>query len=195
MGILGGTFDPVHNGHLAAAGELLDAADIDEVWLIPNARPPHRTAPTDATPEDRMRMVELAVAGRPRLRALRIEVDRGGVSYTIDTIRALEREFPGTRFILLLGYDAALEIRHWHEADSLLSGSSFIVFNRPEVAVAAQTIYDLGFPPPRTRIVHVDTPAISAHQVRDRLARGAAIDDLVPASVAAYITAHGLYRP
>ncbi len=193
--MLGGTFDPVHNGHLAAASQLLDAADLAEVWLIPNAHPPHRGVAPDATPQDRLRMVELAVAGRPRLRASRIEIDRGGLSYTIDTMRALAHAHSSRQFSVLLGYDAALEIRNWHEATALLADFSFVVFNRPDVAVAAQTIYDLGFAPGRTRIVHVDTPAISAHLVRDRLKRGASIDDLVPSTVAGYIAAHGLYRP
>lgn len=194
IGVLGGTFDPVHNGHLAAAGQLLDAADLAEVWLVPNAHPPHRSVAPDATPQDRFDMVELAIDGRPRLRASRIEIDRGGLSYTIDTMRALAHAYPGHRFSVLLGYDAALEIRSWHEAAALLADCSFVVFNRPDVAVAAQTIYDLGFAPARTRIVHVDTPAISAHLVRDRLKRGAPIDDLVPAAVAGFIAAHGLYR-
>jgi nicotinate-nucleotide adenylyltransferase len=193
--VLGGTFDPVHNGHLAAAIQLLDAAHLAEVWLVPNAHPPHRTIAPDATPQDRLRMVELALDGWPRLRASSVEIDRGGLSYTIDTMRELAGADPGRQFSVLLGYDAALEIRNWHDAEALLADFSFVVFNRPDVAVAAQTIYDLGFVPARTRIVHVDTPAISAHLVRDRLKRGASIDDLVPNPVAAYIAAHALYRP
>jgi len=193
--VFGGTFDPVHNGHLAAASQLLAAADLAEVWLVPNAHPPHRSAAPDAMPEDRFEMVELAVGGRPGLRPSRIEIDRGGPSYTIDTMRELHTAHPRLRFSVLLGYDAALEIRNWHQADALLADYSFVVFNRPDVAVAAQTIYDLGFTPARTRIVHVDTPAISAHLVRDRLKRDASIEDLVPGPVAAYIAAHGLYRP
>src|SRR5437660_3251766 len=120
IGILGGTFDPVHNGHLAAAGQLLRVADLDQVWLMPNAMPPHRTASPVAGAQDRMRMVELAVAGQPALVPSRVEVDRGGVSYTIDTVRQLAHEFPGQRFALLLGSDAALQIRSWHDADALL---------------------------------------------------------------------------
>jgi nicotinate-nucleotide adenylyltransferase len=193
-GILGGTFDPVHNGHVAAARQLLSLADLDQVWLMPNATPPHRTAAPVAPAEDRMRMVELAIAGHDRLLASRTEVDRGGISYTIDTMRQLAREFPGQRFTLLIGSDAALQIRSWHDADALLAEGNFVVFNRPETALAAQTLHELGFAPARTRIVHLDTPAIAAHQVRDRLARGAPIDDLVPAAVADYIRNHGLYQ-
>ena len=194
IGILGGTFDPVHNGHIAAARQLLGVADVDQVWLMPNATPPHRTAAPVAPAEDRMRMVEVAVAGYDGLVASRVEVDRGGTSYTFDTIRELAREYPGQRFTLLIGSDAALPIRSWHNADALLDEASFVIFNRPETALAPQTLHELGFAPARTRIVHLDTPPIAAHQVRDRLARGAPIDDLVPAGVADYIRVHELYR-
>jgi nicotinate-nucleotide adenylyltransferase len=194
IGIMGGTFDPVHNGHLAAAAQLRGVADLQQVWLMPNARPPHRMSAPVAAAEDRLRMVELAVADHPGLAPSRIEVDRGGVSYTIDTVRQLARDFPGQRFALLLGADAALQIRSWREVDALLEEASFVIFNRPETTLAPQTLHELGFAPARTRIVHLDTPAIAAHQVRDRLARGAAIDDLVPAPVADYIRNHRLYR-
>jgi len=194
IGIMGGTFDPVHNGHLAAARQLQGVADLDEVWLMPNATPPHRTAGPVAPAEDRMRMVELAVPGHHGLVPSRLEVDRGGISYTIDTVRELAREYPGQRFALLLGSDAALQIRSWHDAGALLDEASFVIFNRPETALAPQTLHELGFAPARSRIVHLDTPAIAAHQVRDRLARGAPIDDLVPTAVADYIRTHELYQ-
>jgi nicotinate-nucleotide adenylyltransferase len=194
IGILGGTFDPVHNGHVAAARQLLGVADLDQVWLMPNATPPHRTAAPVAPSQDRMRMVELAVAGHEGLVPSHLEVDRGGASYTIDTVRQLARAYPGQRFVLLIGSDAALQIRTWHEADALLDTASFVIFNRPDTALAPQTLHELGFAPARSRIVHLDTPAIAAHQVRDRLARGAPIDDLVPAAVADYIRNHDLYQ-
>jgi nicotinate-nucleotide adenylyltransferase len=159
IGILGGTFDPVHNGHLAASRQLQGVADLDHVWLMPNATPPHRTAARVAPAEDRMRMVELAVASYDGLIPSRMEVDRGGISYTIDTVRELEREYPGQRFALLIGSDAALQIRSWHDADALLDTASFVIFNRPETALAPQTLHELGFAPARSRIVHLDTPA------------------------------------
>ncbi len=192
-GIMGGTFDPVHNGHLAAARQLRDVAGLDEVWLMPNATPPHRTAAPVASADDRLRMVRLAVESQPGLVPSALEVDRGGISYTIDTVRELARTSPGHPFAILLGSDAALQIRSWHEAAALLGVARFVIFNRPETTLAPQTLHELGFEPSRTQIVHLDTPAIAAHQVRDRLARGAPIDDLVPASVADYIRTHHLY--
>ena len=193
-GIMGGTFDPVHNGHLAAARQLRDVANLDELWLMPNAMPPHRTAAPVASADDRLRMVQLAVDLQPGLAPSALEVDRGGISYTIDTVRELVRAFPGRPFAILLGSDAALQIRSWHEADALLNEARFVIFNRPETTLAPQTLHELGFEPTRTQIVHLDTPAIAAHQVRDRLARGAPIDDLVPAAVADYIRTHHLYH-
>jgi len=194
IGILGGTFDPVHNGHLAAARQLLGVANLDQVWLMPNATPPHRTAVPVAPADDRMRMVELAVAGQSGVLASRTEVDRGGISYTIDTIRQLAREYPRQRFAFLIGSDAALQIRSWHDAEALLAEGYFVIFNRPETALAIETLRELGFVPARSRIVHLDTPAIAAHQVRDRVARGAPIDDLVPSAVADFIRTHELYQ-
>jgi nicotinate-nucleotide adenylyltransferase len=194
IGVLGGTFDPVHNGHVAAARQLRVAADLDRVWLMPNATPPHRTTAPVAPAEDRLRMVELAIAGHDELVASRLEVDRGGISYTVDTVRELARTHPSRRFVFLIGSDAALQIRSWHNADALLDEGSFVIFNRPETVLAPQTLHELGFAPARTRIVHLDTPAIAAHQIRDRLARGAPIDDLVPPAVAEYIRSHELYR-
>ena len=194
IGILGGTFDPVHNGHLAAARQLLGVANLDQVWLMPNATPPHRTAVPVAPADDRMRMVELAVAGQNGVLASRTEVDRGGISYTIDTIRQLAREYPRQRFAFLIGSDAALQIRSWHDAEALLAEGYFVIFNRPETALAIETLRELGFVPARSRIVHLDTPAIAAHQVRDRVARGAPIGDLVPSAVADFIRTHELYQ-
>jgi nicotinate-nucleotide adenylyltransferase len=193
-GIMGGTFDPVHNGHLAAARQLRDVADLVEVWLVPNAMPPHRSAAPVANAEDRLRMVRLAVDSHPGLVPSALEVDRGGISYTIETVRELGRAFPERSFAILLGSDVALQIRSWHDADALLNEARFVIFNRPETTLAPQTLHELGFEPSRTQIVHLDTPAIAAHQVRDRLARGAPIDDLVPAAVAEYIRSHHLYQ-
>ena len=194
IGIMGGTFDPVHNGHLAAARQLRDVAGLEEVWLMPNATPPHRTAAPVASPADRLQMVQLAVGGQPGLQGSSLEVDRGGISYTIDTVRELRRLLGERPFAILLGSDAALKIRSWHEPEAVLDEARFVIFNRPETTMAPQTLHEIGFAPTRTQIVHLETPAIAAHQVRDRLARGLEIDDLVPAAVGDYIRAHHLYQ-
>src|SRR5947208_13631979 len=127
IGLRGETYDPVHSGPLAAARQLRGEAGLEQVWLIPNAHPPHRSAAPVASPEDRMRMVEIAVSDQPGLLGPRIEVDRGGIAYTIDTMRELARSMPGQRFELLLGSDAGLHIGTWHEADALLTEVSLRV--------------------------------------------------------------------
>jgi nicotinate-nucleotide adenylyltransferase len=167
-------------------------ADLDQVWLMPNAQPAHRDQPL-AGAEDRMRMVEIALDGEAGLLPSRLEADRGGVSYTIDTIRELGQRFPGQRFELLLGADAAALIRSWHDADAVLREGSFVIFNRPGSRLVPEQLHQLGFAPERTRIVQLKTPDVAAHEIRKRLARGAAIGDLVPRAVAAYIQAHDLY--
>lgn len=189
---MGGTFDPVHNGHLQAAQELLEVADLDEVWLMPNARPPHRRQPL-ANAEDRMRMVELAAENVPGLVPSRLEVERGGVSYTIDTIRELRERFPGQFFEILLGSDAAAHIGSWHAAGHVLAEANFVIFNRPGTSLTEAQLRELGFMPERFRLVHVETPPIAAHEIRDRLAAGGPVDDLLPPRVAAYIHERHLY--
>ena len=189
---MGGTFDPVHNGHLEAARELLDVADLEQVWLMPNSRPPHREQP-HASAEDRMRMVELGSDGLPGLVPSRLEVERGGVSYTIDTIRELRERFPGQFFEILLGSDAAAHIGSWHAAAAVLAEANFVIFNRPGTTLSDAELRDLGFVPKRSRVVHLETPPIAAHEIRDRLAGGGPVDDLLPPRVAAYIHAHHLY--
>lgn len=187
---MGGTFDPIHQGHLEAADELRDVADLEQVWVMPNAHPPHRHEPL-ASAADRMKMVELAVAGHAGLVASRLEVERGGISYTIETIRELERRFPGQQFEILLGSDEAVRIRSWHRWEDVLAEADFVVFNRPGTNVAPAQLRELGFI--RARVVHLETPAIAAHDIRDRLAGRGPVDDLLPASVAAYIREHHLY--
>lgn len=194
-GILGGTFDPVHRGHLSAATQLLGVADLAEVWLMPNAQPPHRTVPPVASAADRLRMVELAVDGIDGVRASAFEVERGGRSYTLDTLRALRRANPDRPLALLLGFDAALQIRAWHEADAVLREARFIVFSRPSVALKSAQLSELGFPPRATTRVQIETPPISARTIRERLSRGEPVDAMVVPAVAAYIRDHGLYPP
>jgi nicotinate-nucleotide adenylyltransferase len=193
-GILGGTFDPVHRGHLSAATQLLELAGLAEVWLMPNAQPPHRTSPPLAPAQERLQMVRLATANLSGLRASDLEVERGGLSYTIDTFRRLRLSEPDRPFRLLLGLDAALQIESWHKARALLAEASFVIFSRPEVTLAPGQLERLGFPAERTEVVTLETPAISGRMVRERLRRGEPVLDLVTPEVAEYISDRGLYR-
>lgn len=191
---MGGTFDPVHRGHLSAATQLLTRAQVDEVWLMPNAQPPHRATPPLASARDRLQMIRLATAEQGGLRASALEVERGGVSYTIDTLREVRRLEPHRRLRLLLGSDAALQIQSWHEWQALLREASFTIFSRDSQPLEPVQLERLGFPRERTELVALDTPAISARMVRSRLERGEEVLDLVTPEVAEYIRDRGLYR-
>lgn len=138
-------------------------------------------------------MVELAVAGEPHLIASRLEVERGGTSFTLDTVHELRQRFPGQRFELLLGADAAAHVQDWHRADELLADAWFVIFNRPGTQLDDGALRALGFTRARTRMVQLQTPEVSAHEIRERLAAGAPIDGMVPAAVAEYIHARQLY--
>ena len=192
--VLGGTFDPVHRGHLAAAQQSRELIGADEAWLIPTNTPPHR-GPTIASPTDRMDMLCAAVAGEPRIRVLDLELLRPGPSYTADTMVQLDAEHPDTEVWFALGTDAARDIAGWHRSEEVLDRARFVLLNRGGVGeIDAAEAARLGFAPERTRIVHIDSPPISATEVRRRAAAGLGLEGLVPDPVARIIAERGLYR-
>ena len=183
IGILGGTFDPVHWGHIRAAEAAMDALSLDEVLVLPSGEPPYKRC--HAAREDRYRMVELACAGRAGLTPCDLETARPGKTYTVDTVRALKAARPDDELFYILGMDAAQTLDKWRGIDAL----------REEVAFAAiaRAGYDGGSPPKNVRVIPAEGPDISSGMVRDRVALGKPIDDLVPTEVARYIEMHGLY--
>ena len=191
--LLGGTFDPIHNGHIAVADQARELIDADEVWLIPAGIPPHRGA-TAASADDREAMVRAAAATRPALRVLDLELRRSGPSYTSTTVQELLAEHPEAEQWFLLGADAAREIRSWHRLGDLLDMARFLIVNREgALHLTDADAAALGFDPARTRVVHVDSPPISATDVRRRAAAGEPLDGLVPPEVAKLIVERGLY--
>ncbi len=179
IGVLGGSFDPVHHGHLIAAQALRETLGLDEVRLIPTCRQPLKPAGHAAPPADRAAMVALAVAGTPGLACDPIEVDRGGASYTVDTLRALRAREPAVRWCLLLGSDAAGRLPEWHEADAIPGLAEVITFSRTGSAAPGA--------------VAVPAIAISSTAVRARARGGLSLRYWVPDGVAEYITSHRLY--
>src|SRR5258708_12992036 len=133
LGIFGGTFDPIHIGHIAAAGAAMECAHLDRVIFIPSAQPPHRAAAT-APAEDRLAMTNLAMQREPRFEVSDVEVTRGGRSYTADTLAELAREHPSDDLFLILGWDAARLFRTWHAPDPLSKLSSVALTHRPSLA-------------------------------------------------------------
>ncbi len=194
--VFGGTFDPVHNGHLAIARQARAATGADSVWFVPAALAPLRDAP-QASPRDRFELLEAARAGPEGLgmTVLDIAIRRGGLSYTADVMEALRAEHPDTDLRVLVGADVARTIGAWHRASDLLSGESFVIVNRSGVPhLDTAEAERLGYSSARTTLLTVQSPEVSATEIRARCARGESLDGLVPEAVATLIARKGLYR-
>nr|BFD44601.1 nicotinate-nucleotide adenylyltransferase [Pseudomonas sp. FFPRI_1] len=207
IGLLGGTFDPVHIGHLRGALEVAESMQLDELLLTPSARPPHRDTP-QVSALDRLAMVECAVAGVSPLVVDDRELKRDKPSYTIDTLEQMRAELAADdQLFLLLGWDAFCGLPTWHRWEELLQHCHILVLQRPDAdseppdalrnLLAARSVSDpLALKGPGGHIAFVwQTPlAVSATQIRQLLASGKSVRFLVPDAVLAYIDAHGLYR-
>lgn len=200
LGVLGGTFDPIHNGHLAAADAAQKTLQLDAVTLIPSHIPPHRPDPVGATGEQRYEMAALAAAGRPGWSASRIEVDRKGASYTYDTLVELRQRLRVEwQFFFILGADAFAEVATWSRYPAVLDLAHFVVVSRPGITLDSlrERVPSAFSPRPsaKTRVILVEaaTPDISSTDIRRRVRAGEPLDGLVPDSVAAYIRQHRLY--
>ena len=207
VGILGGTFDPVHIGHLRSALEVAELMALDELRLLPNARPPHRDTP-QVSAQDRLAMVRRAVEGADRLSVDARELARDKPSYTIDTLESIRAELGADdQLFLVLGWDAFCGLPGWHRWEELLQHCHILVLQRPDADVeppdalrnllAARSESDpTTLPGPAGHISFVwQTPlAVSATQIRQLLASGKSVRFLVPDAVLAYIDAHALYR-
>ena len=193
--VFGGTFDPVHNGHLAIARQARLATGSGAVWFVPAAVAPLRDPPR-ATPEERLELLEAAcnVSDEPGMAVLDLAIRRGGVSYTADVMDALRSEFPEQDLSVLVGADAARTIDRWHRAGDLLGKERFVIANRsgPPPLTPAE-LSRLGYAASRTTLLTIDSPDISASDVRERCARGEPLDGLVPPVVASLIAAKGMY--
>lgn len=193
LGVMGGTFDPIHLGHVAMAEAGADCAGLDRVLLVPASVPPHRGAAT-APADDRLAMARLAAAGHPRLEVSDIELRRPGPSYTVDTLRALARERPGADLHLLLGWDAARELRAWHAPDDVLRLARPVVVSRPGYpAPTGRDLAAAGIEPTWAILCDVETPDVESTDVRRLVERGSSLAGLVHPAVEAYLKRHRLY--
>jgi nicotinate-nucleotide adenylyltransferase len=188
IGLFGGTFDPVHNAHVALAHAALDALGLDHVRWIPAGQPWQKERSITAA-DHRVAMVQAAIADEPRFLLDRTEVDRSGPSFTLDTVRHLSAAFPGTRGVLVIGQDQYAGLHTWRDWKALLGLVELAVANRPG---------DIRHPHPEVlahphRVVPLPMLAISATDIRARVAAGQDISRLVPPGVARYIELHRLY--
>jgi nicotinate-nucleotide adenylyltransferase len=210
IGLMGGSFNPVHNAHLRIAGEAQELCQLDKVIFIPAADPPHKPLAGDVSFEHRSKMVSLAIADRPNFEMSTIEAERGGKSYSIDTIRTFREQFPMDELFFIIGGDSFKEIGLWHRYEAIFRACSLIVVERPgceimdppgslPVAVKREFRYD----GESRRLVHDSgysvsfvqgTPQdISSTIIRRLVAVGSSITQLVPPSVAAYISQQRIY--
>ena len=200
IGILGGTFDPIHLGHLALARAALRSLHLDQILFVPAARPPHKLGRPISPPNDRLAMVELAIADEPKTAVSRLEIDRAGPSYTVDTVAALldeaARADETIDVIVILSAESFADLADWHAADRLVELATIAVAPRPghplpDPAGLADKLPGLIG---RLAVIHGTLPDISASKIRALVAAGRPIDHLVPPPVAAYIEEHHLYR-
>lgn len=195
IGLYGGTFDPIHLGHLVLAECCREQAQLDQVWFLPAAAPPHK--PDTATPaEQRAEMTELGTAGHLQFRVDRTELKRSGRSYTVDTLRTLAEQRPDCEFLLLMGADAVHDLPEWRQPEVILELAQIVAVNRSGhkplelnqlPAIGAQNMAD------RVQIVSMPEIAISSSEIRERIRSGRSIRYLVPRAVEVFIESHAVY--
>lgn len=211
VGILGGTFDPIHYGHLAIAEEVAEALELEQVLFVPAARPPHKLDDNVTDAADRAEMVRLAIADNPKFGLCRIELERTGPSYTADTLDQLADEAARQRvareLYFILSADAFAAFTTWHEPERVLARATLVVVPRPGAPLPGVEWISRHLPPaaavpaaaadraePQVRFVDTVSLATSSTQIRERLAAGLSIRYLVPPAVDRYIREHRLYR-
>jgi nicotinate-nucleotide adenylyltransferase len=198
-GILGGTFDPPHLGHLVLAQEVFAQIRLDRVWFVPTGNPPHKVRQRITAADHRRAMVELAIAGDARFALSTIELERAGPSYTVDTLRRLRTEWGDVRITLVLGWDMLLYLPFWHDPRGVIAAADEIAaVHRPGFSGTSAALEHLEaqLPELREKLTLVVAPQleIAATALRERVAANMPIRYLVPDAVCDYIEAHELYR-
>ena len=189
LGVMGGTFDPIHHGHLVAASEVAHLFGLDEVVFVPTGQPWQKTHREVTAPEVRYLMTVIATADDPRFTVSRVDIEREGPTYTVDTLRDLQAERPGDELFFITGADALSSILSWRDPHEVLDLAHMIGVTRP-----GHTATTAHLPEGAASLVEVPALAISSTDCRARVARGAPISYLVPAGVDRFIHKMGLYR-
>jgi nicotinate-nucleotide adenylyltransferase len=189
IGIMGGTFDPVHHGHLVAASEVQARFDLDEVIFVPTGQPWQKAHRKVSEAEDRYLMTVIATASNPRFSVSRVDIERGGVTYTIDTLRDLRTAHPDAELFFITGADALEQIVSWRQAEELFSLAHFVGVTRP-----GYRLDDAHLPNGSVSLIDVPAMAISSTACRERVASGLPVWYLVPDGVVQYISKRDLYR-
>ncbi|WP_255422203.1 nicotinate-nucleotide adenylyltransferase [Mycobacterium sp. MFM001] len=195
MGVMGGTFDPIHNGHLVAASEVADRFDLDEVVFVPTSQPWQKTRQVSGA-EDRYLMTVIATASNPRFSVSRVDIDRGGLTYTKDTLRDLHTLNPDSELFFITGADALASILSWHDLEELFAMARFVGVNRPGYELGREHLADVlkGLPDDALTLLEIPALAISSTDCRRRAADGRPLWYLMPDGVVQYISKRELYR-
>ncbi|PSL56664.1 nicotinate-nucleotide adenylyltransferase [Saccharothrix carnea] len=188
IGVMGGTFDPVHHGHLVAASEVQARFDLDEVVFVPTGQPWQKSERAVSAAEDRYLMTVIATASNPRFSVSRVDIDRPGPTYTVDTLTDLKVKYPDADLFFITGADALEQILSWRRADDVFGLAHFIGVTRP-----GYELVDTHLPPGAVSLVEVPAMAISSTAVRARTASGLPVWYLVPDGVVQYISKRRLY--
>ncbi|NJQ04832.1 nicotinate-nucleotide adenylyltransferase [Streptomyces lonarensis] len=189
LGVMGGTFDPIHHGHLVAASEVASRFHLDEVVFVPTGQPWQKSHRDVTPPEDRYLMTVIATASNPQFSVSRADIDRPGKTYTTDTLRELRQQHPEADLFFITGADALGQILTWRDAGELFALAHFIGVTRP-----GHPLTDPGLPDGGVSLVEVPALAISSTDCRDRVAAGEPVWYLVPDGVVRYINKRELYR-
>ena len=189
VGIMGGTFDPIHHGHLVAASEVQALFELDEVIFVPTGEPWQKSHRVVSPAEHRYLMAVIATASNPRFWVSRVDIDRDGPTYTIDTIRDISAQRPGAELFFITGADALSQILSWHDAEEALKLARFVGVTRP-----GYDLTDEHLPVDSVTLLDVPAMAISSSDCRDRVRAGRPVWYLVPDGVVQYINKHRLYR-
>ncbi|MBX6371014.1 MAG: nicotinate-nucleotide adenylyltransferase [Acidothermus sp.] len=195
IGVMGGTFDPIHHGHLVAASEVASQFHLDEVIFVPSGQPWQKADREVSPREDRYLMTVIATASNPRFSVSRVDIDRPGPTYTIDTLRDLRAELArrgvvDPELFFITGADALAQIMSWNHADELLTMAHFVGVTRPGHVLNDPT----GLPPGRVSLLEIPALAISSTECRERVRQNRPIWYLVPDGIVQYISKRGLYR-
>ncbi|MCR4513142.1 nicotinate-nucleotide adenylyltransferase [Aeromicrobium sp. 50.2.37] len=193
VGVMGGTFDPIHHGHLVAASEVQSWFDLDEVVFVPTGRPWQKADREVSTAEHRYLMTVIATAANPRFEVSRVDIDRDGPTYTIDTLRDLAADMPDADLYFITGADAMAAILTWRDHEELFELAHFVGCTRPGHEMDEQTLE--GLPAERITLVEIPALAISSTDCRVRVTSGEPVWYLVPDGVVQYIGKHRLYSP
>lgn len=192
IGIMGGTFDPIHNGHLVAASEVADIFQLDEVVFVPTGQPWQKAGKKVSDAEDRYLMTVIATASNPRFNVSRVDIDRPGATYTVDTLRDMREKYPKDDLFFITGADALASIMSWHDWEAMFDLAEFVGVTRPGYELAEDML-------PvehqeRTHLIEIPAMAISSTNCRERAAAGRPVWYLVPDGVVQYIAKNKMYR-